>query len=165
MGFLPSIEANGQFVLYKPNKNFEISYVPQEISLIDGSLEENIIFFHNKKSSSFAKKCLTLSGLDLKDINPDFSLNSQVKYNDSRFSGGQLQRIGIARALYRKPKLLIMDEPTSSLDKKTEKSLLSNLENLKSKITILLITHRSGPMEIADEIVKVQNGKIIMMKK
>ena len=58
-----------------------------------------------------------------------------------------------------------MDEPTSSLDKKTEKSFLSNLENLKSKITILLITHRSGPIEIADEIVKVQNGKIIMMKK
>lgn len=160
MGMLPAQNENGDNVLFKTANLLDIAYVPQNVSLIDGSLEDNIIFFHEKRSSSFASRCLKLAGLDLKDIESEFNLKSKLKFNDSRLSGGQLQRVGIARALYRKPKLLIMDEPTSALDKNTEKSILENLLQLKSRTTILIVSHRSNPIEIADQIINLKNGVI-----
>ena len=75
-------------------------------------------------------------------------------------SGGERQRIAIARALYIKPSLIIFDEATSSLDNKTEREIISSIEELKGKITILMIAHRLSTLENCDRCFKVENGKI-----
>ena len=77
-----------------------------------------------------------------------------------RLSGGQLQRIGIARALYHRPKLLILDEATSALDNITEKVVMEAILKLKKKITIIIITHRLSTLKICDNVFYLQNGEI-----
>ena len=81
-----------------------------------------------------------------------------------KISGGEKQRIGIARALYREPKILILDEPTSSLDESTEQSIIKELLNLKHVFTIILITHKLSNLNSADKIIKIENKKIIKVK-
>ena len=81
--------------------------------------------------------------------------------NGIRLSGGQIQRIGIARALYNQPKLLILDESTSALDINTENEILSSLSKLKGKITIFIISHRENKMKVCDKIFKIDKGKIV----
>ena len=76
-------------------------------------------------------------------------------------SGGQTQRIGIARALYTDPKVLVMDEATSSLDGKTELDLSNALLSLKGKITVVLIAHRLSTVRAADKVVYLDQGKIL----
>ena len=80
--------------------------------------------------------------------------------NGSKLSGGQIQRIGIARALYFNPEILILDEITSSLDTITEQQILNVIKNLKKEMTIILITHRKSTMVICDEIFELNNKKI-----
>ena len=79
-------------------------------------------------------------------------------------TGGQIQRIGIARALYFNPEILILDEITSSLDSNTEEQILNVIKNLKNEITIILITHKTSAMVICDEIFEVNNKKILKKK-
>ena len=79
-----------------------------------------------------------------------------------RLSGGQLQRIGIARALYRKPKILILDEATSALDNKTEKKVMQSINNKCRGITIIMIAHRLSSIHNFDRVLKIEGGKIIM---
>jgi len=77
-----------------------------------------------------------------------------------QLSGGQIQRIAIARALYRKPKLLILDEATSALDAKSESIIAKTIENLKGSCTILMISHRLSTVQCADQILLLESGKI-----
>ena len=74
-----------------------------------------------------------------------------------KISGGQKQRIGIARALYFEPELLILDEATNSLDKKTEDEILKQLISMKEKMTIVLVSHSEEPLKIADEIYELES--------
>ena len=77
-----------------------------------------------------------------------------------RLSGGQCQRIGIARALYQKSNLIILDEATSALDNKTESKVMEAIENLDEDLTILIIAHRLTTLRNCDKIVELKNGKI-----
>ena len=77
------------------------------------------------------------------------------------FSGGQRQRIGIARSLYFMPKILILDEPTSALDSKNESLILNDIYNLDSKITLIIISHRSNVFEKCNKIYTLKIGKLI----
>ena len=130
----------------------KISFVPQNVILFQGTLKENIIFGDEKNNFdeihiNNAVKLANLS--ELIDSLPD-GLNTMVSEKGSNFSGGQIQRIGIARALYRKPELLIFDEPTSSLDSDTEMKLISEIVSLKSHATIVIVTHNSKIINICD---------------
>ncbi len=87
-------------------------------------------------------------------------INECVMERGARFSGGQRQRIALARALYRDPKLLILDEPTSALDKASEGSIISSLNKLKGKLTILLITHKESLAKESDIIYFLEDGEI-----
>jgi ATP-binding cassette subfamily C protein len=120
-----------------------IGYVPQNIYLFEGSIEENITLedFHNAEvDDSRLQSAIKLSGLiDFIKIQPN-GLKSNVGQNGSALSGGQLQRIGLARALYRKPDILILDEATSGLDSITEMNIFDKLLKVND-LTVLCITH------------------------
>ena len=76
-----------------------------------------------------------------------------------RLSGGEKQRVGIARALYKKPDILILDEATSSLDYVTEKDIISSIDKLKKQITIVIVSHRLSTIENCDKVFLISNGK------
>ena len=108
-----------------------ISYVPQNIYLMDSSIKENILFGSNKYSSAELENAIKKSNLD-EFINqlPD-GIDTIIGEKSSKISGGQSQRIGIARALIKKPSILILDESTNSLDKNTEDLILQSISKLK----------------------------------
>tara|TARA_B110000211_G_C13582829_1_gene336997 strand:- start:193 stop:528 length:336 start_codon:yes stop_codon:yes gene_type:complete len=90
----------------------------------------------------------------------NFSINREITNLGSNFSGGQLQKIGIARALYMNSELLILDEPTSSLDDESEKLIYSTLKNLKKKITIIIISHKRNIQDICDTVYELKNNSL-----
>ena len=83
----------------------------------------------------------------------------------SRLSGGQKQRIAIARALYREPEILILDEPTSSLDPISERKLKDTINSLKGKLTIIIITHKINIIDNVDKIYELKDKKITLKNK
>ena len=88
-------------------------------------------------------------------------MNTYVGERGTKMSGGQLQRIGIARALYNNPELLILDEATSALDERTELDVMNSIYNLNKDITILIIAHRFKSLSGCDRIIEIKDGKII----
>ena len=86
--------------------------------------------------------------------------NTIVGEKGVRLSGGQIQRIGIARALYHNPSILVLDEASSALDYKTEKNLMSAVNLLRGKTTMIIVTHRLSTVEKCDKIIEIKNGKI-----
>jgi ABC-type dipeptide/oligopeptide/nickel transport system ATPase subunit len=92
-------------------------------------------------------------------------LNSNVGERGSKFSGGEKQRIGIARALYNKPKILVLDEATSSLDLETEKNFINSIYELKDDKTILIISHRESTLQNCDIVYEISQGKLNLKRK
>lgn len=141
-----------------------ISHVPQNIFLADASFKENIalgvpkhLINHNNLIN--ASKIASIH--DFIKNSPD-SYDGMVGERGLRLSGGQLQRIGIARAIYRKPKILILDEATSALDNKTEKKVMQSINDKCKGITIIMIAHRLSSIHNFDRVLKIEGGKIIM---
>ena len=98
-------------------------------------------------------------------LNKKLSLKYNIGNNSLKISGGQLQRISIARALYRRPKILILDEPTSSLDEKNQKLFEEVLISLKNKMSIIVITHNLKFSDRFDKIYKIENKKLKQLNK
>jgi ABC-type multidrug transport system fused ATPase/permease subunit len=88
-------------------------------------------------------------------------LDTQVGERGARISGGQRQRLGIARALFTKPKLLVLDEATSSLDGQTEANISEAIQTLKGSVTIVMIAHRLSTVRNADLVVYLEEGRIL----
>ena len=80
-----------------------------------------------------------------------------------QLSGGQIQRIGIARALYNSSQILILDESTNSLDKKNEESIINFLKELNTKITIILVSHKSDNLKHCNKIFKIDDEKLTLV--
>ena len=139
-----------------------IGYVPQEIYLTDDTIERNIAFGLDKSDIDIEllEKCLKASQVkDFINSLPD-GIETFVGERGVRISGGQLQRIGIARALYNKPSILVLDEATSSLDIETERNVMEGINDLKGSITIISISHRLSTVEKCDKIISIKDGKI-----
>ena len=127
-----------------------IGYVSQDLNLFNGSLRENITFWskENESNDKKIKKVMKLSGCyDLYS-----RIDENMGDNASKLSGGQKQRIIIARELYREPSILILDEPTSALDNENEKNIIKTITNLKTKYSIILISHKNSLLKICDKI-------------
>jgi ABC-type multidrug transport system fused ATPase/permease subunit len=139
-----------------------IGYVPQKITAIRGTLLENIALGNNFALVDQVRinEILELSQL-AEGIGNSEKFEDQITDGGKNLSGGQLQRLGIARALYSAPKLIVFDEATSSLDGQTEEAISNAINSLKGKTTVFLIAHRLSSVRKADTIVYVDNGKIL----
>ena len=139
-----------------------ISYIPQKINLVDDSIENNVNYFSNFKNEGKIKKILSLTKLnELQDkINNNISIGERGK----RLSGGQVQRVGIARGLLKDADLLIIDEGTSALDKKNEDDIVKELVILHKNITIIFITHKKRLAKYFDKVYLIKNKKFYKIK-
>ena len=145
-------------------RNFQniLSYVPQNVFLFNGSIQENISM-ENKNENVDKKKLNNV--IKLSKLN-EFIKNLRGKYKSKigedgiNISGGQKQRIGIARALYRSPDIIILDESTNSLDKKTENEIIKYLKKLSNTKTVILISHNTEAIKHCDEIYELKNLKL-----
>ena len=135
-----------------------IGYVSQSINLIDGTILKNVAFGVDEKNIDYdhVKKCLIQVELGEFIDNSEKGLDTEVGDKGIKISGGQAQRIVIARALYRNPTLLILDEATNSLDQKTEKSIINTLNKLKKTITVIVVTHKKENMDACDSIINLE---------
>ena len=151
----------------------QIGYVPQEPSLFDGTIRENLIYglseeenidLNNKnKYDKEIKWSLNISQANFVFDESKFPLGLEtiVGSKGAKLSGGQKQRIAIARALIKRPKILILDEATSALDSESEAVFQKELFNLKGKMTIVIVSHRLCTIKDCDEIVVINEGKIV----
>jgi ABC-type multidrug transport system fused ATPase/permease subunit len=139
-----------------------IGYIPQDVFLLNTTLEENIIFGSNETEIDYVrmKKSIEISQLDkfIKDL-PD-GLKTRISDRGINISGGQRQRIGIARAIYKNPKILILDEATSALDIDTESRIMELVYNLDKNITVIIVTHRPSAVSKCDKVYLIKDGKI-----
>lgn len=144
----------------------KIGYVPQNIFLTDDSIKNNIAFGiqENKIDELKLNKAIKDSQLKFFIDSLEIGYNTKVGERGAQISGGQLQRIGIARALYNNPEILIFDESTASLDTSTENGILDSIRRLKGEKTILMISHRFSSLKDCDKIFEIKNGKIVVEK-
>ena len=138
-----------------------MGYVSQEPWLISGTLEENISLGSSFVSSDDVLWAAELSGVsDFINKSPK-GFKLMVKERGEGLSGGQKQCISIARALVRRPPILVFDEPTSAMDSKTENNFIQAFKNNALKSTLILITHRTSLLSLVDRVIIVDNGKVI----
>jgi len=128
-----------------------ISYIPQKTFLFDATIDQNITLF--SKNINFEKLNLIKKICKINFEKKDKNL--LVGESGKKLSGGQIQRIGIARGLYRNHSILILDEPTSSLDKSTEKLIIKNIIKHKKDKTLLFISHNPKILSLCDKIIKI----------
>ena len=140
----------------------KIGYVPQSIYLTDDTIRKNIAFglLENDIDNDLIKQAAEKANLSEFIKNLPNGLDTIVGEKGARISGGQQQRIGIARALYRNPEILILDEATSSLDNLTEKKIMDSILFLKGKKTLIVVTHRLSTVNRCDKIFFIDKGKI-----
>jgi ABC-type bacteriocin/lantibiotic exporter with double-glycine peptidase domain len=138
-----------------------IGYVPQRVNLFQGSLLDNVTFYDpTPESAMIAMDVLSKVGLADWVQSLPYGIKSEMQNLGENISGGQAQRIGLARALYRNPQILILDEPTSSLDKVTETRLLEELVAILAEKTVLAVTHSSNLYTSFDKRYEFHNGKM-----
>jgi ATP-binding cassette subfamily C protein len=139
-----------------------ISYIPQNVSIVNGSILENIALGQDLSEVALEHVWEALKVAQLEDFVKNLPQVLQTQIGDFGFnlSGGQKQRLGIARAVYTKPKILIMDESTSSLDNLTESAIASTIHELNGKTTVVMIAHRLSTIKNANRIVFLKNGLI-----
>ena len=143
----------------KPKESFiinNLSYIRQDIYLLNDTIEKNVLFGEDQVENNNAeiKNSLVRAGLE-KYKN---KLELIIGHKGSRISGGENQLLGLARAIYRNPKIIFLDEPTSNLDYKTQKNYLETIKNLG--ITTILIAHRREALDICNKILLMNDGTI-----
>ncbi len=137
-----------------------IGIVPQRPHLISGNLAENVSLASAAQTDlAKAAECLKLAGLHAY-ANPG-ALDMNVEPDAGQLSGGEIQRLGIARALYRDPGILFLDEATSALDAETEAQISKVLDSLRGKMTVVLIAHRLSTVMNSDKIIYLDKGRVV----
>jgi ABC-type multidrug transport system fused ATPase/permease subunit len=138
----------------------KVTFVPQQAHLIRGSIADNIRFLRVGVSDEDVERAARLAHLhdDVKAF-PE-SYQRDVGERGGHLSGGQQQRLCIARALVEQPDVLILDEPTSSLDVRSESLIRRTLDELRSRMTVIIIAHRLSTLDICDRIMVIQDGEL-----
>jgi ABC-type multidrug transport system fused ATPase/permease subunit len=149
--------------LERPGTPISVSYVPQKPGLVAGSVVDNVALGIESSQVNEADVWNAIERAHLGEVIralPD-GLNTDLGKNRDGLSGGQIQRLGLARALFSKPGLLVMDEATSALDAESEAEIARALEQMRGEVTIVLIAHRLNTVQHADKVFLIDNGKLV----
>lgn len=140
-----------------------VGYVPQDVVIINGTLAENIRLGFPRSKDSELELNAAISKSRLETLVSTLVLGTETDVGEwgQYLSGGQRQRLGLARSFYTKPKLLVLDEATSSLDAETENLLVSDILNLRGKSTLVVIAHRLATVRFADKVIYMEDGKVL----
>jgi ATP-binding cassette, subfamily B, bacterial PglK len=163
-----SVTIDGQLSREYVNRNpGAIGYVPQRIELISGTLAQNITMDSSREDYDDVAMMRAVSLAQLSDVVGSLpaGLNTILDQGLQVFSGGQLQRIALARALYRKPRLLVLDEATSALDSETEDAVREVIESLGGQTTLIVIAHRPATIRKATKVLKIEGGRALLAGK
>ncbi len=140
-----------------------ISYVPQDVVIAEGTIRENVALGYPSEEATDA---LVMSALKVAHLEQFITtlphgIDTQVGERGAKISGGQRQRLGIARAMFTRPSLLVLDEATSSLDGETEATISDSLQELHGSTTVIMIAHRLSSVRNADIVVYMDSGNIL----
>ncbi|ASY11289.1 ABC-type multidrug transport system, ATPase and permease components [Candidatus Planktophila lacus] len=140
-----------------------LGYVPQDVVISNGTIRENICMGY---PIDIATDDLIIEALDIAQLTNfvrslPLGLDTPVGDRGTKISGGQRQRLGIARAMFTKPRFLVLDEATSALDGETEANIADAIQNMKGKATVIMIAHRLSTVREADKLIYLENGKIV----
>lgn len=141
----------------------KIGYVPQSIFLVDDSITANIAFGVPTSEIDYQAVFQSAKIANLEEVIKGLPNGYETIVGDKgiRLSGGQRQRIGIARALYRNPKILILDEATSALDNETESKVLESIKRQSEGVTIIMVAHRLSTIRECNQICLISKGKVL----
>jgi len=138
-----------------------IGVMLQDTWLFSGTIKENLQMGYLEYDDAHILKISKFSGVDSFISNRQEGYDLELKENGEGLSGGQRQSINLARSLLHEPSLLVLDEPTSSMDKATEKSVIASLKSWPEEKTILIVTHRNSMLDIVNRVLVVDDGKIL----
>ena len=140
-----------------------IGYVPQDVLISNGTIRQNVCLGYLEEESPDQAIWDALEIAHLAEFvrNLPSGLDTQVGDRGAKLSGGQRQRLGIARAMFTKPKLVVLDEATSALDGSTEASISDSVHNLKGGVTVVMIAHRLSTVKESDIIYYLEDGKLV----
>lgn len=157
---------NGSIQIFSKKKSTKtekiISYVPQDILILDDKISNNIAFGieESEIDKERVEQVINMSGLRNFMNKNNYNLNTKLGERGINISGGEKQRIGIARSLYFRPEILILDESTSSLDNETEVEILNEIFKFKKNMTIIIIAHRLNTLKFCDTVFYLEKGKL-----
>lgn len=132
------------------------SYVPQDNMILSGTIKDNICFFKNNVSEHDIIKCAEIACVDEFADELEKGYDTVLSEGGAGLSGGQIQRIAIARALLRDAPMLLLDEATSALDEETERKVLRNIKTLTDK-SCIIVSHKNAAFDICDKTVRIEN--------
>lgn len=142
----------------------QIGYVPQDSVLVDDSIAYNLALGEEDISEADLREALRAAdALDFVDAMPE-GLQTRVGEGGSRLSGGQRQRLAIARALVHKPRLLVLDEATSSLDADAQAAVIETVRRLKGSLTIVAVAHQQSMIDAADRLYRLAEARVTMVR-
>ena len=155
---------NQKYIEKVPHKYF--SYVPQKPLIINDSIKSNIAFGVENEKIDLSKLDNAIEKCELKEFvqNQPNGVNEIISEDGKNISGGQAQRISIARAIYFGRQILILDESTNSLDLETERNIINFLNELKHEITIIMISHNLENLKICNDVYELKDGKLNKIK-
>lgn len=153
------LQPSSGIIHWSTESDNSLAYVPQDTTLISTDLMRNVAIEWDNESVDHE------TGLDSLQKSSLNSIIEDARFADSGMlsglSGGQRQRMGVARALYRDPKVIFLDEPTSALDSETEFEIMSLLSNLRGESTVIIVAHRLSTIRNADIVIFIENGTIL----
>ncbi len=146
----------------EPYVDGRVSYVPQKPGMISGTILENVALGIELEDVDRDEVLKTLKAVHLGPLLEDlpFGIDTPLGKLKDGLSGGQMQRLGLARALYSKPNLLVMDEATSALDAESEYEIQKTLEQMRGKVTVVVIAHRLNTIQHADKVILLEEGRV-----
>lgn len=158
-----TVEVLQQNTSPNPESGNSVSYVPQKPGVVSGTVADNVALGYGPGEFDETRIWDALESANLKQVIealPNGIFTDLGNYQDG-LSGGQIQRLGLARAIYSKPGLLVMDEATSALDAESEAEIAKALNQMRGKVTVVLIAHRLNTVQHADNVFLIDQGKVL----
>lgn len=152
---------NADMAVWDPlDRGQHVGYLPQDIELFDGTVKENIARLSEAEDSEVVEAA-QLAGVHEMILRLPQAYETPIGERGASLSGGQRQRIGLARAIFRKPRLIVLDEPNANLDAEGEDALIRAITTLKQDgHTILMVSHKPSLLHAVDKIMVMQNGQV-----